>query len=1078
MELVGTEQGQPDVPELGRDAGGRGIILSLVSALLALLAGLALALAYAVSTAASGTRASHAGIWARLAAESGMDYAAARLGEEAWPARPAAPANRGDDWTFREGMGKRLEGASNPSYSHGEAWTDVAGAGGAVGVFDPNVDDLSTWTDLDGDGRFTAWSGRLRGTGGRTALTFALEATSSAAKVPVNDGFLDGQDRNGTGSDGEDNDQDGFTDEPDEDQPDCRDLFFLHHNGLAHVLNNLGAMLLPAAHPRRWRVATESDAEPVVDYSLLGDDLIGNRPAGGYRDARHLEETLARLAGGAWYRPEELAGILPYLDFQPARVTLPSGPPWSRRIEHALTWTPASPLELATASPVLLEAALRYLNSRLQGLGGYSGYLSFWESGAPQEVFDPRTGNLSLFYVQTGQALLYPDEAARAARRIADFRDQAGSSLTWNALYADLLGRAESSLPVYGSGEDGKLFRSGLRQAGWRVAQARFSQAKADLVFTALCGDRHPFPLSAPMSWSGWGIDRSDGMGGQRPFISQIRHQEIRQVRLPAPRVPGLSTYPDPEGPFVQGMPGRDLSPPAFELFRPVRFDVASSGTVRDGRRGAVLRGTVAVAERVSFTSQEDFENLTGGLVLAAAGIRPVNDAAWPSFVDPYPDPADMGRRMLAEDAPEGPANPRVYRAVVSLPRWPQGSYPPLALPQPLGYSRSYGALALASREGGLQGADLYWPFGERDVDTPQPFMAEPGPVLWKSGEGVRMSPDVAEPGALNPPDRFSPLHVTGAAGNSLQLAETGLTPDGVPGMGSAALAIEAVTVTGWLSTLWPEGGMFRIDATEIEPPGTLALVLSRSFESDPGVKAQLSLSWPRGGEESGLQEFYFEPLLLPDGPPVSHVHPFRITIARRSVDPPATEVVCEVSDRVFRQTCPSLLASGNAETVEIVGGDELRFYARELTDPEWEAQKRLGKFVRYGVYLSPLYVLDGPADLTAAGWTGIRPPAWFEAAAAGDPAASPPDPAKPVDPFIVEVLGYHDPAGGGTPVRLPVESEGAALAGLTGVRSFRYVVTLDARTVAGPLVDTPVFESIWIEMRRSRARWTRFERD
>lgn len=154
----------------------RGIALVLIVGVLSLLtlAALGLAAVVQISVAASGARELRDA--ARLAAASGMDYAAARLVHEGYPRRALAPAGRADDWT-RE-----------PAYAHGEPWTDADG--------DVAWDAGEPCIDLDGDGRWSDWTVRLR-RGNGPAPRFALWIESPEGRIPVNAGFLDGANRNG-----------------------------------------------------------------------------------------------------------------------------------------------------------------------------------------------------------------------------------------------------------------------------------------------------------------------------------------------------------------------------------------------------------------------------------------------------------------------------------------------------------------------------------------------------------------------------------------------------------------------------------------------------------------------------------------------------------------------------------------------------------------------------------------------------------------------------------------------------------------------------------------------------------------
>lgn len=111
-----------------------------------------------------------------------------------------------------------------------------------------------------------------------------------------------------------------------------------------------------------------------------------------------------------------------------------------------------------------------------------------------------------------------------------------------------------------------------------------------------------------------------------------------------------------------------------------------------------------------------------------------------------------------------------------------------------------------------------------------------------------------------------------------------------------------------------------------------------------------------------------------------------------------------------------------------------------------------LDRFMRKGTYVSPLYAFDAPARMDRVQWTGAVP--------AGFP------------PTCLSVLveGYADQEGSVPAFQVPL--------GLSGiveklpsapVRSFRYRVAFDVPdSVPSPLVDSPIFESIWFTFRRN----------
>lgn len=1028
--------------------GASGVALVLVAALLTLLLVAATGFLATVRVALLARGAGAAAAAARLAAESGLAYAAARLAANPFPETPRSAAGRGDDWIPRdpsEAGNQRHAPPLNPSYSHGEPWRDANGNG----AYDPG----EPFDDGDGDGRFSAWSGRLRPAS--APLRFALRIASLAGRIPVNGGFLDAENRNGG-------------------PPDHRDLSFLAHAGLAHALNNLGAILLPAGHPRRWRIATANPWEP-IDYSVLGDDLVGNRPPGGWRDLAHVQSVLeAILPPAAGYATEDWDLLEPYLDFSAPPPTA-FGPPWTLDPAVAPTTTPMPRVELGSASEAVLESLWRYLT--------HAAITTAWEPGA-SSTSDPRSGGPVDY--SGSRLVLFPDEARRLARAV--IRYNAEGAPTWPGLYARLLAEAESMIPLaypLSDPPDG-LFQSGIDPAVYPTAHARYAQAKADLAFQSVSPDAHPFPRAAPRAWGSWGIARPDGRGDAYPFPTQVGWRDIRRIALPGAHP--TDAYTPPHVPF-QGGGGSPLAPLGLSLDPAGRWRATSLGTSLEGAHSirAAATGAFRSHETLFLGSQEDFENRDGAIPLSGMGLSAVNDPVWPEW------PTDIRRRGLAVD--DAGSGARVYRHVASLPRWDLDSYPVWtpppepAGPNPNGYSRFFGALALAAREAGPRGADRYWALGETDAglpaasgalpgDTPPGFPSEsraggPTPVPWEGPVGPRsdirpLNPNIAfsPTGALEP--SFTPHQATGVRGNNVSPAVTlpgADIPDGEP---IAHLAIEAwgarhgdatnerviLALETWVQPHPNPYARLSVSAQEVPPPAS-------------GVAYRLRLvNWPVGpdGPDARLTPPAPPPFLIPhrDSPGAHHL---RLQIERTGQPPAEITWVRLYVDGVEQASLPLWPGRMYAlweDFLSIHRADEVRLYA---TEPAPDAMEtfRLGRFVRRGVYRSPLYVLAGPGRLWHAQWTGITP-------------ADYPSPG-----ISVSVIGYADPDGARVSGLLPLPADGrpAALAALGTVRAFRYEVVLAAPPAVAIVRDTPVFESIGFTFRRvAGPAWTTWETD
>ncbi len=265
---------------MGNDRDRRAAFaLVCLAGILALLLLTTLSFLFLARLRSAGSSAASARHRARLAAASGMEYAAARLLGEGYPRASVLVTDRGDDLLFREGAGQPLEGAKNPSYSHGEHWTDDGD-----GLFEPG----EPWTDADADGRFTARTGRLRGAETRFSLAIGVEA----GKLPVNAGYL------GTG------DRDGDL------VPDCSD-FDVHpyHKGLATAIDNLGVILDIQTRRTPPPGGTSPDPDDWILPSWLGQDLLSLRPPGGYPDLDAVDAALVSFG----YTVDERAAVLPHL---------------------------------------------------------------------------------------------------------------------------------------------------------------------------------------------------------------------------------------------------------------------------------------------------------------------------------------------------------------------------------------------------------------------------------------------------------------------------------------------------------------------------------------------------------------------------------------------------------------------------------------------------------------------------------------------------------------------------------------------------------------------------------------------
>lgn len=1013
----------------GMDRPSRGIALVLVIGLvgaLALVGASAVRLGRILSAAALGSLP-RALAW--LASDSGLHYGGSRLSQAPLPRPGAFPC---DDWTFREGPEASLERASSPSYARG-----------------------------------IGWSGRLRPEGTR----FSLKIESEGSKLAVNGGFLDTGNRNGGGT-----------------PADHADPAILAHRGLAHAFDNLGTLVLPDGHPRRWRIETSNPLEP-VQYSVLGEDLIQNRPPGGYRSWREIETVLAPFG----YTPDDVAAVRPYATLDIGRDWPQFGPPWTSGPVHVLTQTPEARIEFLAASARVLETLWRYLARRPDS---EDGEIASWETAA-QTALDPRANDPAITF-RRGTVILFPQEASDLAAEAVAFRQVSARPASWAGLYGHLLEKA------------GNVFPSPFDPATEPEAAVRYGQLRVDLAFASVCPDAHPHPLQAGRTWSGWGIPRPDAAGGRSPFPCRAEWHRICRIRLPAFPTPA---YTPPRNPFESF--GDRIASPGLTMAVPNRFSIASSGSAGGAaaRAAALSEGRLVTCERLFFGSQEDFENRDGSAGLGLLGVSAVNDAVWTGH------PSDRGRRGIDADGD------RAYRMTASLPSWDLDSYPSDRPPSSSanGYSRFLGGVSLAAREAGRRDAWMYWALGEADLgiagsppgDTPRGFVSEGETaarrVPWQGPYAVfppvnagPLDPNVAQmqdgtlsfftphqfTGTYSSPGSQSAAHHFGAPGSPFSYGQIRF------------MALEAwVTRDGSLNPSYPvhlieSGAGVRLTSYEASAPiqfrvniPTIRLEAEEAPAPDAGVQYRLAFAnWPDLDWTQRTWSFPFPARIANRDCP--GVHHLRAEIEWMHDDPDPgqwhTDIRLFVDGNGATTRWPfgrGLNILGSNAYLSIRLADEVRLYYGDASRPPPAGEThRQGRFVRDGAYVSPLYVFDAPVSLADASWTGLTPPDYraYDPSAGLPPEESPPlFPPVAIDPFVVELRGYWDAAGASPASGWILLGDGTAVpdagtlfdlasAGLPkGIRSFRYRVGFHAADVAGPLVDTPVFESIWFSFRR-----------
>lgn len=935
-------------------------------------------------------------------AESGLEYAASRLGREGYPRHSTTPLDRGDDWTFRQGPAAPLAGAQNPSYSHGEPWTDDGD--GAREADEPVA------SDLDGDGRFSAWSGRLREGPARRAF-FALKILADDGLVPVNAGYLDG-DRNTNGIG---------------DQQET--AVHEYHQALAYLMDSLGTVLDIEWRRKPGPTGSSADPDDWIEPSWLGRDLLANRPSGGYRDPAEIDAVLEALG----YPQTDRERILPFLSVGPYETPAESGRTSSQ--DTAFEFPPYAPINLATAPREVLTSLWVNLGAVVTSPAIFP--------GAPGDWSRPwtRTGGGLVYSHPQAMPLVFLDEARALAAATIALR-QAGVP-SWMLLRRTFLENALDLFP---------RDRAGL---GGGLAALSYCQLKAQMAFQAVAADPYPSAYGTAEgsgTWAGWGLDRDGNVANGIQLPPCVSFEDLRGIRYPdAPQDP----WSDPLAPYRKTTTVR-IKPQGLTLAPPCRYRVASFGRGGGPATGRTFAGQLRAAERLDFTSQEDFEALAGCAGLAARGLA-VSDGGFPPDrrrgwgpAEPLPDGTDA-----VYAAPDNPLDPvRLHVHVASLPRWNRRAYGPAS--QTLGtfdrgFSRLYGALALAGRETGLQGARLYWPFKEdfdERRDNGNVWTGGPHGDAWSEHEtgyspGEYLFPQLFVPAGMWDSPLSSPFQISDALPDG--------TPFECPGM-TAPGDVLGFSIACWMGP----GSSFRLKEAA-DPDSVVALSLARAAGT-PDLQFRLEVNWlPRSGFTSAPVVATFT---VPETAPLaSGAWQHLVVLTGRKSGNNATEFLLHVNGgNVGDLPYPSVMRNTSGEKLKLSMCDEVRLFDRALTADEIDDLVDLtGRFVRHGTYVSPLYAdaAGAPLRLALGQWTGIAPAGLAASLAA-------------------EVAGYPDADGAGPESALPLGASGsvADLSPLGPVRSFRYRVHFAAD--AEPVLDSPVFESAWLTLRRrgTAPRW------
>ncbi len=576
----------------------RGIALILVSGVivvLALAASLFLQMILFQGRSREGLLAAHR---AELAAESGMEYSAARLTREKPDmSAPRVPSARADDWQYRGGGEYRrepgddfaaypvpepLSQTQNPSWSHGEAWADAPG--GAAGAFDEGEETGGAWTDLDRDGRFSAWSGRLRGGRGALDTRFSLKVEPGpTSRLNVNYGDLDGG--GGPAWSGE---HYGFGT-----IMEGRDCTVARGLNVLGVVLGMGNLVEIPANP-----GAGADYK-VVRVSDLGNRLLANRPtSAGYRSMDEVRQALstgpAPLTDAQWRVLEPHLTLVQYDYGHPA-------------------FMPNDLLDYQGAPAALLHSHWMY---RLgQARSAYLSYdlagdLLLSATGTPEP--DPWIGR------NFGQVTtLFPEEIRPLVQGIVE-RRRSGAFENFDTLYRHVLTgmQAAGHAPAGATPLERSFFLA--RKADFFMLLARReARPECHLGFDSL--------LPPPCSWASRGLDRNPGAPGDQTESGLVRAMGECGFDIPQTLDAYIGTEPydlpisEPFGPPLG-------NPYAGFWFGPIRtFRVAcrSAAGREDHQAVHMEEGDFLAGIGLRFQSQDHFENLSSRRTAASPDILP-----------------------------------------------------------------------------------------------------------------------------------------------------------------------------------------------------------------------------------------------------------------------------------------------------------------------------------------------------------------------------------------------------------------------------------------------------------------------